>query len=334
MTFISISLRALVNLESLSGVETVGNLARHRTAPIVMPSKDGYTVRFLPVLSGESIAHAYQEMLVEEANLRQLPLGKYSKRGEFLKFSDDKLLNEEGISKPEKEDEIRKTEVAVLLKDYVSDVGGFLFAGDIPVKRTSCFQVGYAIPAINEEEAAALESQFHIRFAPSNTKQFQMPYSVEVGSALYTFTFTIDLSRIGVPSTQFGIVDDKLEAELNNSRKERVNGALSAMVKLFSSLSFGAKRSRFLPNMQPVSLVASYSKNLRFIVSPGNGKDYISLTLRRKDALINALNRISSVKHDVTLLAFDREDAAKDLKIPTYNSVEEVLSELTSLAKS
>ncbi|MEM1995328.1 MAG: type I-A CRISPR-associated protein Cas7/Csa2 [Nitrososphaerales archaeon] len=333
MAFISIALRALLNLESLSGVETVGNLARHRTAPIVIPTKDGYTVRFLPVLSGESIAHAYQELLVEEAIQRDLPISSYSRRFEFLKFSDDQILKEEGLSPPVKEDEIRKTEVAILLSDYVADVGGFLYAGNIPVKRTSCFQVGYAIPAINEEEVAALESQFHVRFAPSS-KNLQMPYNVEVGSALYTFTFNIDLSRIGVPSTQFGDVDKNNEDRLSSSRVERINGALSAVVKLFSYLSFGAKRSRFLPNMQPVSLVASYSKGLKFIVSPGNGKDYIPTTVERKDALINTINRLSKEQCSATILAFDKEGAAKGLQIPIFNSVEEVLKELVSLAQS
>ncbi|MEM2841665.1 MAG: DevR family CRISPR-associated autoregulator, partial [Candidatus Bathyarchaeia archaeon] len=145
MGFISVAVRVLMNLESLSGVETVGNLARHRTAPIVMPSGEGYTIRFVPVLSGESLAHSYQELLVQEAKSRKLPIGEYSSRLEFLKFADEHIMSEEKIDPPKNEKDIRRAEVDVLLKDYVADVGGFLYAGrkGSPIKRTSCFQVGY-----------------------------------------------------------------------------------------------------------------------------------------------------------------------------------------------
>jgi CRISPR-associated protein Csa2 len=334
MGYISIAVRVLTNLESLSGVETVGNLSRHRTAPVVVPSSNGYTVRFLPVLSGESIAHAYQELLVEEARVLDLPLSEYSKRCEFLKFADETLLKKEGIAPPVDEDDIRRAEVEVLLRDIVADIGGFLYAGreGQPIKRTSCFQVGYAIPAIWEKEAAALESQFHVRFALSDVEKYQIPYNVEVGSALYTFTFNLDLNRIGTPSTQFGNLNQEKEKQLQVSKPKRLNAALLALAKLYSYLSFGAKRSRFLPNMEPVSCVATYSKNLRFVVSPGNGNDYIFMTYKRKEAftkLLGSLITSSEVqKPDVKLFIFDRENASKDVEGMLYPTLEDMLKAL------
>jgi CRISPR-associated protein Csa2 len=333
MGFISIALRAIVNLESLSGVETVGNLARHRTAPIVLPQPDGYTVRFLPVISGESIAHAYQDLVAEEAEIRKLPLGIYSQRREFLKFTDEELLKKEGITPPSDEEDIRRAEVDVLLKDLVSDIGGFLYAGTTPIKRTSCFQVGYGIPAIHEKEAAALESQFHVRFAPSDPKTYQIPYSVEVGSAVYTFTFNIDLDRVGVPSTQFGDRDEEKEARLLASRPQRIQAALAALVKFYSYLSFGAKRSRFLPNMEPVSAVATYSKNVKFIVSPGNDKSFIFMSDKRRAALVEALSQMGGDRPEVKLFIYDREEASRETGLTTYPTLEDMLKALSKEIK-
>ncbi len=328
MGYISIALRAVVNVESLNGIETVGNLSRHRTAPLVIPvNGNGYAIRFLPVVSGESIAHAYQELLVEEANLNNLPLSERSKKYEFLKFAEDKLLDEEKIEKPKNEDDIRRAEVDILLKDFVCDVGGFLYAGNPSIKRTSCFQVGYMVPAIYEKEVAALESQFHMRFAPSSMSNYQIPYNVEVGSALYTFTFTLDTDRIGRPSTPFGEKSDK-EEELNRQRGLRVKASLTALAKFYSYLNFGAKRSRFLPNMEVVSAIASYSKDSRFTVSPGNDKEFIRSTATRMNAFIDTMNRLNR-NVSINLFAYSKENI--ELNIGGVNfasSIEDMIKDL------
>ena len=330
MGYISIVLRAIVNVESLNGIETVGNLSRHRTAPLVIPvNGNGYAIRFLPVVSGESIAHAYQELLVEEAISNGLPLSERSKRYEFLKFTDYNLLQEEGIEQPSDENDIRRAEVEILLKDFVCDVGGFLYAGNYSIKRTSCFQVGYMIPAIYEKEIAALESQFHMRFAPSSMSNYQIPFSVEVGSALYTFTFTLDTDRIGKPSTPFGKKSDK-EEELNRQRGLRVKTGLTALTKFYSYLSFGAKRSRFLPNMDVVSSVASYSKDSRFTVSPGNDNGFIRSTIERKRAFVDTMNKFNK-SISIDIFAYDKENAASnitDKDITLSSSIEDMMRSL------
>jgi len=332
MGFISVSLRAILNLESLSGVETVGTLSRHRTAPVVFQHEGGYVIRFVPVLSGESIARSFQELLLEEAGARSLPIGVYSRRREFLKFTDENLMAEEGLEPPKDENDVRRAEVDILLKDYVADVGGFLYAGKkgSPIKRTSCFQVGYAIPAIEEKEAAALESQFHVRFAPSKP-EVQIPYNVEVGSALYTFTFNLDTSRVGIPSTAFGSASNK-EEQLETSRPERVKGALSALLKFYSYIPFGAKRSRFLPNMELRSAVASYSNNSRFVVSPGNDRDYIRSSVKRRADFVNFATTLG-FSPQVELFAFDKEKTSEGLaNVMVHDTIEGMIGKITEKA--
>jgi CRISPR-associated protein Csa2 len=336
MGYISIALRSVVNVESLNGIETVGNLSRHRTAPLVIPIEgNGYAIRFLPVVSGESIAHAYQELLVDEANSSNLPLCERSKRYEFLKFADEKLLNEEQINQPKDEDDIRRAEVDILLRDLVCDVGGFLYAGSPSVKRTSCFQVGYMIPAIHEREVAAVESQFHMRFAPSSMSDHQIPYNVELGSALYTFTFVLDTDRIGKPSTQFGKSDKDKEEELNRQRVARLKASLAALAKFYSYLSFGAKRSRFLPNMEAVSAIASYSRDSKFTVSPGNDNGFIRSTIERRNAFVDTMKRLNK-SISIDLFAYDRENAVSNVNasdVRLSSSIENMIGALIAKAQ-
>ncbi|MEM3665119.1 MAG: type I-A CRISPR-associated protein Cas7/Csa2 [Candidatus Jordarchaeales archaeon] len=336
--FLSIAFRVLVNLESLNSVETVGNLVRHRTAPIVVPSGDGgYSIRFVPTVSGESLAHAYQVHLVEEAKRVGLPLSEESERGEFIKFADESFLEKYGVKVPGSEREIRRAEVEIMLRDYVCDVGGFLYAGRYPVKRTSTFQVGYMVPAVFEVEAAALEAQFHVRFTPS-LMSLQQPYNVEVGSAVYTFTLNMDISQIAKPSTSFGERDEKLEKQLENEKEKRVTAALSALSIFLTQLRFGAKRSRFLPNMEPLSAIAAVSRNTFFVVSPGNSKKFIEETVSRKssfEALMKELRK--GEKEDgagVLLFAMDKEKAIEKVEgVDVSGNLEEFLKRVVAAVK-
>ncbi|MBS7287542.1 MAG: type I-A CRISPR-associated protein Cas7/Csa2 [Candidatus Freyarchaeota archaeon] len=332
--FLSLAFRVLVNLESLNSVETVGNLVRHRTAPIVVPSDGGYSIRFVPTISGESLAHAYQVHLVEEAKRTGLPLSEESERGEFIKFADENFLKKYGVEAPGSESKIRRTEVEIMLRDYVCDVGGFLYAGNYPVKRTSTFQVGYMVPAVFEVEAAALEAQFHVRFSPS-FMGLQQPYNVEVGSAVYTFTLNMDVSQIARPSTSFGERDDKLEKQLEGEREKRVTAALSALSTFLTQLRFGAKRSRFLPNVEPLSAVAAVSKNTFFVVSPGNSKEFIRETASRKSSFEALMKELRGEKDEaeVLLFAIDKEKAAEKVEgVDVSGNLEEFVRRVVTAA--
>jgi CRISPR-associated protein Csa2 len=337
--FLSLSLRLLTNVESLNGIESIGNLSRHRTVPIVVEKEkegQGYTIRFVPAISGESIAHAYQELLVKFALEKGLNVGKYSGQMEFLKFTDEKILKEEEIKPPASLEDIRRAEADIIYKDVVVDIGGFLFAGDYPIKRTSRFQVGYMIPAQEDIEATALEAQFHVRHVPSEMKKgvagetrAQIPYNIEVGSAVYTFTFNLDLDGISRVSTRFG-KESGIEKELEKERPERVKVAMRALTEILSTLQYGAKRSRFLPNVEPLSAVAAYSEKSVFIVSPGNFKDFIKTTLKRSQDYQNVISKIGE-KAEIKVICFDREGASKDISIKSYDTLEGFIGSVLNL---
>jgi CRISPR-associated protein Csa2 len=311
--FVSISFRLLMNLESLNSVESIGNLVRHRTAPIVISTDNGYVIRFVPAVSGESLAHAYQMCLVDEAKRLNLSLTEESMRGEFLKFADNNLLTKYGIPVPKSENQIRRTEVQVLLKDVVCDIGGFLYAGDFPVKRTSLFQVGYMIPALNDVRATALETQFHVRHAPSSMEQYQAPYNVEVGSAVYTFTFAISFDYVAKPMTAFGERDEAGEKELMEQRDTRIKAAVAALASFITLLPFGAKKSRFMPNLEYLSAVAACCEGASFLVSPGNDRAFVKETVERAGEFVSLMERIKGGRPELKLVSLDKEGAAEGL---------------------
>jgi len=326
--FLSTSLRLLINVESLNAVETVGNVSRHRVVPIVVPGRDGYSIKYVPAVSGESIAHGYQSELVDVAKRMGLPVGVYSLRKEFIKFSEDDYLKDEGIQPPKEYDQIRRFEVDVLLKDIVADVGGFLYTGKIPVKRTSRLQVGYLLPALEDvTNAAAVEAQFHVRYLFSKPQKGekegegarlgQAIYNIEAASALYTITLNLDISGIGVPSTFFGSHHDA-EDKLAKEAPRRRTAAVKALGSLFSNLSFGAKHSRYFPNAELMSCILTLS-DTAFTVSPGNFKDYIFKTGERMKKFSNLLGG------KIVAWSVVREDAKKHQDIQDASSFEEIV---------
>jgi CRISPR-associated protein Csa2 len=318
------SVRFLTNLESLNGVESVGNLTRHRTAPIVLRTETGdYLVRYVPVISGESIAHAYQMTLAELAHKQGLPVTSKTLQGELLKFNDDDAL--EGVEPPKGEDDMRRFEVDVMLKDVVADVGGFMYAGNNPVRRSSKFAVGYMIPSLVKSEIPAqLEAQFHVRYVLWSKKgkqgeSKQAIYNVEVGSALYTLTFLLDDENVGVPSNPGS---SPREGELKAQREKRREIAIRALYTVLTG-NFGGKRSRFLPSMELQSAVVTVT-DFPFVPEPGHSNDYIR----------NTSNRVGKAKEvlkgsKATVLAFNREGIGVG-NAQVVGSAEELITSLLS----
>ncbi len=162
--FVSIRGRVLVNVEALNMTESVGNYVKHRRVPMISPKT--YSVYFVPAISGESIAHGFQEVLAEEAERRDLRVCDLCKRGIFLKsttydvisasfLKDRQLLDWLNIDnetwnkmlqikeKKKKDKEERQLiakfesqelpfalESAIVRDCIVEDVGGFLYAED------------------------------------------------------------------------------------------------------------------------------------------------------------------------------------------------------------
>ncbi|MEM1523082.1 MAG: DevR family CRISPR-associated autoregulator [Thermofilaceae archaeon] len=194
--FLSVGVRAVVNVEALNMVESVGNVTRHRKATVVFRRGGEYVVRIVPVVSGESIAHAYQWWIAELAKQRygaNAPLCEYCEKGEFLKHCDVNLFG----SKPWEQElkaavlskegyDPHEVEKKIVQNCIVEDIGGFLFPGAQPpreksekkgaeaskkekasreserrqearpVKRTSRFQVSYMVPTLDSLERGAV----------------------------------------------------------------------------------------------------------------------------------------------------------------------------------
>jgi len=287
MVFVSLGARLLVNVEALNMVESVGNVTRHRRATIVYRRGDTYVVRVVPAISGETIAHAYQYWLAELSKKEGMPLCEFCERGEFLKHCDPNLFGNKpwevqlkNMVQSKSGYDPHVVEKTIVANCVVEDVGGFLFPGATPVKRTSRFQVGYMIPAFDAIEKCSIEPQFHVRHSSSLAKgkqaEAQMIYYVEVSSAPYVFTFNIDIDGIG--RTSMIKVEDAISPE---DRKKRVEVALKALGIMLDTKLFGAKLSRFNPVMDYEVVFALISKSLPFTVSPPGNPDFVSETLNR-----------------------------------------------------
>lgn len=309
--FLSVGVRFIANIEALNMVETIGTLSKHRKAPIIIPTGGSYKVLYVPAISGESIAHAYQAKIVELATklYKNPPIDKWSLRGEFFKFMDNEHLTEkmkeiiekvkkaEGDALAEVKHEFEKTAIQ---ESIIADIGGFLYAEKPPVKRTSVFQVGYVIPVNDAIETTIIESQLHTRHAPVEAKgeeeqqreekeerrAAQMLYYVETGSAVYGLTFNIDLDGIG--RTSLVRVEDAINEK---ERWNRVKLALLALSELICEGDYGAKRSRFLPIESIESICAAITTNGSFVVNPPHDKNFIEKTYRRARSYVDLLKK-------------------------------------------
>ncbi len=297
--FVSLGLRAIVNLEALNMVESVGNIVRHRKAAIVYKRGGSYVVRWVPTVSGESLAHSYQQHLATVAIKRRLPVCEYCERGEFVKHADVRIFGSrdwerklaEKLETVEKGRQrgrgaqvdplalMREVELEIVKGCVVEDVGGFLYAGRMPVKRTSRFSSSFLVPALDAVEKAVVEPQFMVRHAPTASQrweQAQMPYNVEVGSAVYAWSFYLDASGIGCIST---VSRECLPLE---ERVKRVEAALDALAVMLESRLFGAKLSRFMPVVGYEAVLVTVARPLPFNVSPpAIGLGFIRETVRR-----------------------------------------------------
>ncbi len=279
--FLSVGVRFEANVEALNMVETAGNYSKHRRVPYLVEEDGKLKTVYVPAMSGESLAHAYQEHLVGEALDLDLPVCDDCRRGEFYKSMNKVHLRKKVDPIPE---DPRKIEETIVRACVVEDVGGFLYAEKPPVRRSSAFQVSYALPVKSMALFATSEPQLHARHAQmdSSSKKGnaseQMIYYVETGTALYGFTFNIDLDAIGVSAiTSKPILDE-------NGRKARREAALKALFRMLSSAQFGAKLSRFFP-VGGIREVAVAVTEHPFVVTSPIYDDYIAKTERRLKVL-------------------------------------------------
>jgi CRISPR-associated protein Csa2 len=310
--WVSLAWRALVNVEALNMAESVGNYVKHRRAPLVFfdEASGNYVVKYVPVVSGEALAHAYQVWLAEEASNAGLKVCRLCLKGELVKHGARVVLQEEKLPMPSRgdADKAKELERRLIQDCVVEDVCGFLVPTDIPVKRTSPFYVGYMVPAYDSVKAAVMDPQFHVRHAPGligKGEEFpetgQALYYVELASTVYTASAALDLTGIGRAYT-FEVADVVAKDE----KLKRAEAAVKSLYYLLAGM-FGAKRTRFLPNYKLLSAVAAVSKGAPFNVNPGHSKDYVKETLARTQSFAKL------TKSTAEVLAYSSE---KGVEVP------------------
>ena len=311
--FVSIRGRVLINVEALNMTESVGNYVKHRRLPVMTPTT--YTTYFVPAISGESIAHGFQEVLAEKAkNDSELKdkVCNLCKQGIFLKSTTSEVIKKSFNV----QDEIQwlksmvgnnitpnniheALEKAIVSNCIVEDIGGFMYAeksfGNVNVgsfKRTSCFSTGYMIPVKEAIEAVVIEPQLHTRFVqgmPYNPWQekYQVPYYVELSSAPYVFSFDLDTKYVGKLTFSY---EKAGELAVNNEkeRKKRVETALESLRHFLIEMLFGAKKTRFLPVIDWESVVIAVSNDTWTVPSPLS-INYIKNTLHKFSKLNSVL---------------------------------------------
>ncbi|AFK22401.1 type I-A CRISPR-associated protein Cas7/Csa2 [Pyrococcus sp. ST04] len=263
--FLSVGVRFEANVEALNMVETAGNYSKHRRVPYLVEENGKLKTVYVPAISGESLAHAYQEHLVREALGMGLPVCDDCQRGEFYKSMNKVHLKKKIDPIP---NDPKKIEEGILKSCIVEDIGGFLYAEKPPVRRSSVFQVSYALPIKSVALFATSEPQLHARHAQIDLSSKkgnapeQMIYYVETGTAIYGFTFNLDLDAIGVSAiTSKPVLDE-------NEIKERREVALKALFRMLSSAQFGAKLSRFFPVGGITELIISITDHPFVVTSP------------------------------------------------------------------
>ncbi|BBG27856.1 type I-A CRISPR-associated protein Cas7/Csa2 [Sulfuracidifex tepidarius] len=278
MTWISFSVRYLVNVEDLNNVESAGNYVRHRRAPIVVKENDKtYSVTYVPAVSGEMIAHGYQANLADIATQKGLPVEDLVKQGVLLKRgAGDSVHNSKCEDKKGSD-----YEQCVISEDVVEDVAGFMNPNKL-IKRTSNIAFSYMIPALDTVKASAIASQFQVRYATKElidkhkNENIQSLYNVETASASYVLTGYLNLDGIGI-TQNYPVKEVECEGK-SECRKERMKCALDSLTLTLTQFLFGAKRSRYNPLTEIEALVLSVSEK-PFNIPPINGniKEYLEL---------------------------------------------------------
>ncbi|RLE57916.1 MAG: hypothetical protein DRJ40_01550 [Thermoprotei archaeon] len=361
MTFISMGIRMLVNVEALNMVESVGNVIRHRTVPVIIRRSDGeYVMRWVPAISGECLAHAYQSYLAEQAVKRGLKVCYWCRKKEFIKHFDlkfysltsktsggeveyseeEQVLSEKYAGKREFTlEEIRDIEAKIIRACVVEDIGGFLVTQG-PTKRTSRFYVSYAIPTYEaiEKGVVALDHQFMVRHAPEAEARrpsevaapAQAPYYPQVSSAIYAWIFNIELSGIGVSS----VSGEKVLEDEEIERRRQV--ALDALAEMLDNRIFGAKLTRFTPFIDYEIIVAAISEGIRFTVS--------SPTLPLKQFIGETVERSKKAKQDtgakIEIVIWCKDESieklakevVKDVEIVRSASVRDLINRVKEIA--
>lgn len=362
MVYVSVRGRIWLQAEAMNMVESVGNYVKHRKVPVMVKEDGSYLTFFVPAISGESVAHAYQVMLAEEMIKAGQSVCPFCAKGIFLKSTNRDVYKEamgeepprvqqeeapgrgkgrkaaseagearEASGKAEKLIEAAlKIEDTIIRKCAVEDVGGFLYAEEPNVKRTSCFSTGYMIPVREALRVTVVDPQLQSRYAlgtkfmiaerreaPAAGQERreaaagQMIYYVEVSSALFTFSFDIDTANIGrytFVTSHYGRVVEGVDPAA------RSRAALEALKRFLVEFPVGAKRTRFNPAEVRWDSIALAVSDSIFTLPSSFTSDYIRRAVEKK--------RVAG--RNTAIFAFSEDCAGGELQC--FSSPEEAVA--------
>ncbi|MEM2014217.1 MAG: type I-A CRISPR-associated protein Cas7/Csa2 [Desulfurococcaceae archaeon] len=315
MVYVSVRGRIWLQAEAANMVESVGNYVKHRRVPIMIRDGGKYVTFFVPSISGESIAHTYQTLLAEELKKQQVKVCGYCEKGIFLKSTRGDLYEEVTKSKPPKVGEkaaelmnaVDIIESNIVKNCGVEDIGGFLYAENPNVKRTSSFLTGYMVPVKEALSVTSMEPQLHSRYAlgtkfvtPGKGVAGQMIYYVEVSSAVFSFAFDLDTKYIG----RYTFHIEKYGTPIIGQEEiiRRVKASLNALERLLIEFPVGAKRTRFNPADVRWESIAIAVSNDVWTMSSSFVKDYLERAVAKK-------NRVN---YNTVIHAYTEEECRAD----------------------
>ena len=287
MVFVSISLRVKIDVEAANMVESVGNYSRHRIIPMITQNydEDGnikYDLMYLTGISGQLLGNAFSRALADIVIRRNHAIcnecRKYEMIGGFPKRP--VLTDNDSIDKR-------------VCECTIEDVTGFLATKEqeseskkgAAIRRTSKIWFSYMVPDADSIKHSPPIPQFHVRYGREDEQKI---YTVESGSAIYRFMIGIDVDGIG-KLTDGTCVED---------RNERIKDVFDALLQMFNGY-LGAKKARYLPQMEFLGGIAAIVHPYRFMVSPAKVKLtkegklipwYLTDTLERAEQFMNAIN--------------------------------------------
>ncbi|MEM0233458.1 MAG: type I-A CRISPR-associated protein Cas7/Csa2 [Zestosphaera sp.] len=315
MVYVSVRGRIWLQAEAANMVESVGNYVKHRRVPIMIRDGSKYVTFFVPSISGESIAHAYQTLLAEELKKQQVKVCSYCEKGIFLKSTRGDLYEEVTKSEPPKVGEkaaelmraVDTIESNIVKNCGVEDIGGFLYAENPNVKRTSSFLTGYMVPVKEALSVVSIEPQLHSRYAlgtkfvaPREGAAGQMIYYVEVSSAVFSFAFDLDTKYIG----RYTFHIEKYGTPIIEQEEiiRRAKASLNALERLLIEFPVGAKRTRFNPADVRWESIAIAVSNDVWTMPSSFVKDYLERAVAKK----------SKISYNTVIYAYREEECRAD----------------------
>jgi len=325
MVYVSVRGRIWLQAEAANMVESVGNYVKHRRVPILIKEKGSYLMFFVPAISGESVAHSYQVILAEELKKFKEEVCGLCEKGIFLKSTNEDVYKEvvgreppkAGSKKEESMRAAKEIEESIIKNCGVEDIGGFLYAGNPNVKRTSSFSTGYMVPVKEALTVLSIDPQLHSRYAlgtkfvqAGEGAAGQMIYYVELSSALFSFAFDIDTRFVGrytFYSDGYGklVIDE-------SKIKNRVSASFNALKRFLIEFPVGAKRTRFNPSdVRWESIAIAVSDDI-WTMPSSFVEDYIMRGVSKK----------SSVSYNTVIHAYAEEGCKAD---KCYSTAEEAI---------